>query len=206
MPPDRGGFTWDARTARYRRGGRFVSRLQVRMWLDEALDASGARIGALAEQLRAGRVDLVSWQVRMAREIKNVQLYSAAAAKGGWAQLTPADLGRVGQSVQAQLRYLNRFARQIQAGALPLDGNMVARARLYAQSGRQIYHRTERAEMQLRGYTHERSIRYAGDSCAGCIAEAAKGWMPLGTMIPIGQRDCKGNDRCSVSYRKESNA
>lgn len=203
MPSDRGGYTWDARTDRYRRGGRFVSRQQVRIWLDEALDAAGVRIGALAEQLREGNIDLVSWQVRMAREIKNVQLYSAAAAKGGWAQLSPADLGRVGQSVQAQLRYLNRFAQQIRTREQPLDGNMVARARLYAQSGRQMYHRTERLEMETRGYTHERSIRYAGDSCPGCVSEAAKGWMRIGSMVPIGQRDCKGNDRCSVAYRKE---
>jgi hypothetical protein len=203
MPPDRGGFTWDARTARYRRGGRFVSRLQIRMWLDEALDASGARIAALAEQLRAARIDLVSWQVRMAREIKNVQLYSAAAAKGGWAQLTQADLGRVGQSVQAQLRYLNRFARQIQTGAQPLDGRMVERAKMYADSGRQLFDRTYRAEMIVRGYTHERSVRYAGDSCAGCVAEAAKGWVSIGSIVPVGQRQCLSRCRCTVSYRRE---
>lgn len=203
MPPDRGGYTWDARTARYRRDGRFVSRQQVRTWLDEALDAAGVRTGLLAERLRAGKIDLVSWQVRMAREVKNVQLYSAAAAKGGWAQLSPADLGRVGQSVQTQLRYLNRFAQDIRTGKQPLDGNMVARARLYAQSGRQMYHRTERLEMETRGYTQERSIRYAGDSCPGCVSEAAKGWVRIGSMVPIGQRDCKGNDRCSVEYRKE---
>jgi hypothetical protein len=202
VPPDRGGFTWDARTARYRRNGRFVSRVQVRTWLDEALDAAGARIGRLAEDLIAGRVDLVSWQVRMAREIKHVQLYSAATAKGGWAQMSPADLGRVGQSVQAQLRYLNRFAQQIRSGKQPADG-ISARASMYAQSGRQLFDRTYRAEMQTRGYTQERSIRYAGDSCAGCVTEAAKGWVAIGSTVPVGQRQCLGRCRCVTNYRKE---
>lgn len=202
MPPDRGGFTWDPRTARYRLNGRFVSRRQIRLWLDGALDATAARMARMAEDLRARRVDLVTWQVRMAREVKNVQLYSAAAAKGGWAQLSPSDLGRVGQSVQAQLRWLNTFAQQVRTGKQPPDGRMVERARMYGQSGRQVFDRTYRAEMVVRGYTEERSVRHRGDSCVGCVEEAAKGWVPIGVIVPIGQRQCLSRCRCLAEYRK----
>lgn len=205
MPPDRGGFTWDAPSGRYRgAGGRYVTHAQVRAWLDAALDNAAERMAALARQLQARQIDLVTWQIRMARETKNVQLYSAAAAKGGWAQLSSADLGRVGQSVRAQLEYLNNFAREIRTGAQQLDGRLVARVRLYAQSGRQIFHRTERLEMEVRGYDEEQSIRYAGDSCAGCVQEAARGWVRIGTLVPVGQRTCRGNDRCRVVYRKSA--
>jgi hypothetical protein len=189
MPPDRGGFTWDAPSGRYRgAGGRYVTHAQVRAWLDVALDNASERMAALARQLQARQIDLVTWQIRMAREIKNVQLYSAAAAKGGW----------------AQLEYLNDFAREIRTGAQPLDGRFVARVRLYAQSGRQLHHRTERVEMQVRGYDEEQNVRYAGDSCAGCVGETARGWVRIGTLIPVGQRDCKGNDRCRVIYRRSN--
>jgi hypothetical protein len=202
VPPDRGGFTWDALSGRYKDArGRYVTHAQVRAWLDAALDNASERMASLSRQLQARQIDLVTWQVRMAREVKNVQLYSTAAAKGGWAQLSLADLGRVGQSVRVQLEYLNDFAREIRSGKQALSG-ILGRTRLYAQSGRPTYHRTERAEMQVRGYDQERSVRYAGDSCAGCVREAAREWVPIGTLVPVGFRDCKSNDRCSVQYRK----
>lgn len=203
MPPDRGGFTWDAPSGRYRgAGGRYVTHAQVRAWLDAALDSAGERMAALSAQLQAGTIDLITWQVRMAREVKNVQLYSAAAAKGGWAQLSAADLGRVGQSVRAQLEYLNRFSREIRTKAQPLDGRFLARTRLYAQAGRTTYDRTQRAEMIVRGFDEERSLRAAGDSCLGCTAEAAKGWVAIGSIVPIGRRECLSNCRCVIQYRK----
>jgi hypothetical protein len=204
MPPDRGGFTWDAPSGRYRgAGGRYVTHAQVRAWLDAALDSAGERMAALSTQLQSGAIDLITWQIRMAREVKNVQLYSAAAAKGGWAQLSLADLGRVGQSVRAQLEYLNDFAREIRTGKQALSG-ILGRVRLYAQSGRPTYHRTERAEMQVRGYDQERSVRYAGDSCVGCVREAAREWVPIGALVPVGQRTCRSNCRCMVAYRKSN--
>lgn len=205
MPPDRGGFTWDAPSGRYRgAGGRYVTHAQIRAWLDSALDSAGERMAALSAQLQAGTIDTITWQVRMAREVKNVQLYSAATAKGGWAQLSAADLGRVGQSVRAQLEYLNRFAREIRTKAQPLDGRFLARTRLYAQSGRQLFHRTERIEMEVRGYDQERNVRYPGDSCTGCVQQTARGWVQIGALVPVGQRDCKGNDRCRIQYARSA--
>lgn len=202
MPPRR-EYLWDARAGRYRdaRTRRYVSEARVRLWLDEALENAEKRVDALASALRSGSVDLVTWQIRMARKIKNVQLYSAAAVKGGWAQLSPADLGRVGQSVRAQLEYLNRFAQQIKRGEQALDGRLNLRARQYANSGRQLYHRIERLEKETRGFTQERNLRYAGDSCAGCVEQTARGWVKIGTLVPVGQRLCRGACKCLPQYR-----
>lgn len=203
MPPRDRLYTYDPRTGRYRdrSTGRLVPRTQVRAWLDVALDRASDRIAALARQLRARQIDLVSWQVRMAREVKNVQLYSAAMAKGGWAQLSPADLGRVGQAVQVQLRFLNRFAQQIKTGEQAKDGRLEMRARLYAQAGRALFHRVERLDMEVRGMTEEASVRHASDSCGDCVEAEALGWVPIGTLVPVGSRECKGNCRCEIEYR-----
>ena len=204
MPP-RGGFTYDPRSARYRDArGRFVAPAQVRAWLDVALDNAADRIDALASQLRRGEIDLISWQVRMAREVKNVQLYSAAMAKGGWAQLSNADLGRVGQAVRAQLEYLNNFANEIRSGRQRLNGTINSRAELYVHAGRGLYERTRRAELVLRGYDRERSLRHSGDSCAGCIEAEALGWQPIGVIVPIGARQCLSRCRCTFQF--ENNA
>lgn len=44
---------------------------------------------------------------------------------------------------------------------------------------------------------YERSIRHAQDSCNGCIREAARGWVPAGTLVPVGLRDCGNSCKCT---------
>lgn len=198
-------YRWDRQSGRYRNAstGRFVPPSQVRAWLDFALDAATGRINGLANSLRAGTTDRISWEVAMRREVKNVALYSAAAAKGGWAQMSDADYGRVGQYVRSQYDYLRKFAREIAAGVQPLDGRMNARASLYGQAGRPLYHRIEIAEQKVRGMTERRRIRHAGDSCAGCLSAASAGWAGIDSrqVLEIGDTECRTRCRCSWEFR-----
>lgn len=206
MPTPR-RYRWDEAAGRYRQpGGRFVSRLQVRTALDEAIAARGERMRVLAEQLRAREISVPRWELEMRGLIKDVHLYSAAAARGGWAQLTQADYGRVGQRVRFQYERLNRFAGELRRrkNPLPLDGRFLRRVELYAQAGRGTYHAIEGLEMDARGFDEERNIRHAGDSCTGergCIEQSRRGWVPRGTLIPIGQRTCLTSCRCRKRYR-----
>jgi len=204
MPRKRPEYTYDRVAGRYRGpGGRFVQPAQVRAWLDVALDTATKRIDGLATALRTGNIDLISWEVAMRREIKNVSLYSAAAAKGGWAQMSDADYGRVGQYVRGQYQYLRGFAQDVQAGRQLLDGRLNARAHLYTQAGRPLYHRIEIAEQDLRGSTEKRNKRHRGDSCAGCVAATAAGWHPIKSReVPeIGARDCRTRCKCEWEFR-----
>jgi hypothetical protein len=157
----------------------------------------------LANQLRSGSIDLITWEVRMRREVKVVSVYSGAAAKGGWAQMTEADYGRVGRYVQDQYKYLRGFMRDVATGKQSLSDSLNARVRLYAQAGRPLHHRFEKAEQLVRGATERKSIRHKTDSCQGCIEAAARGWLPINdpAQTEIGERDCKVRDRCSWEYR-----
>jgi hypothetical protein len=100
------GFRYNARAYSYvDPQGRFLSRTQVRDTLDNALANNGLILRDLTQQLRDGRISVIQdWQTAMAREIKNVHLYSTAAAKGGWANMTPADYTRAGHRIEAQYR------------------------------------------------------------------------------------------------------
>lgn len=207
MPPRRSAltpaFTFDDRTGRYRdvESGRLVGRQVVRLALDQVLESSAREMQALAEGLRNGSVSLGEWQTRMAREVKNVHLASGALAKGGWAQLSPADLGRIGQKVRTQYEFLRGFAAQVANGEQRLDGTLGRRVELYAEAGRGTYHAVEQREMQARGRTEERSLLGAADHCEECVEQAARSWQPLGEMVPIGARVCKARCACSVDYR-----
>lgn len=205
--PTRPPYRWDARTARYRDArGRFLARRSVRSALDGAIDASAAGVRALAEQYREGRISLAEWESSMRGVIKSSHLSSMALARGGWQHMDAAAYGRAGRVIRDQYAYLSRFAAQLASGEAVPDGRMVRRMEMYLQSARTAYHATERQEMALRGLTHERNVLAPADHCPGCLEADAMGWVPIGTLPPVGQRDCLSRCKCSVEYGTEDDA
>lgn len=137
--------------------------------------------------------------------IKNIHLYSAAIAKGGWAQLTQADFGRVGKIVRSEYKYLERLASGIGDGSIPLDGRFKDRSSQYAEAGRDTYHEIERATMRAAGYTLESNVLHPAEHCTGagsCVEQTARGKVRIGQLIPIGRRRCLRKCRCSLAYWK----
>lgn len=200
--PRRSPYLYQPRAARYRNPatGRYISRGQVRQWVDQNIAASQRRIQQLSEALREGTINLAEWQAGMREEIKRVHLGSEMLIRGGKTQMTPADFGRVGQRVRAQYGYLNDFTEQLRRGEIRTDGSFFSRAKMYAASSRTAYHKSERDQLSALGYTKERSLLHPAEHCDLCVSEAERGWVPIGELIPIGERTCLGNDKCSIAY------
>jgi hypothetical protein len=172
--------------------------------IDRTLADHTRAVSVLTEQLRSRALPLGEWERRMRQEIKAIHLYSAMAAKGGRAQLTPRDLGRVGAQVKRQYAYLRRFADQISNGRQRLDGTLVTRTKLYAQAGRGSYEATRQREMRDRGYDEESNLLAPAEHCEGqgsCVEQTTRGWVPVGSLIPIGGRLCVTNCKCQIRYR-----
>jgi hypothetical protein len=205
MPPRRKrvqtGFRWNDALGRYiAPNGKIVSKNDVRLAIDVAIDNAERRMTKLAVDLRNGDITGAAFYRDMRRSVKQVHLYNAAAAKGGWAQLTPSDFGRVGQRVRYHYAHLNQLAADIAAG-LPLDGRFENRVGMYAQAGRSTYHRTERADMIDRGFTLERNVLHKAEHCDGCLIETSRGWVPLGELVIVGERDCLTRCKCTIEHR-----
>lgn len=197
--PDR--TFWDAEAGRYRDvGGRFITRASVRQALEESLANLQRRTDGLQADLRAGRISLTEWREEMRTTIKQTQMAAGELAVGGRAQMTQSDYGRVGQAVRRQYGYLEAWVEQIKAG-LPFDGRMEARAKQYLQAARGQYVGLEMRAMVARGYDEVRNILHPAEHCAECIAEADRGFVAAGSLIPIGARTCRANDRCTLEFR-----
>jgi hypothetical protein len=179
--------------------GQFVSPGVIRAEIDHALEAATARARTLAESLKAGEITVEEWELAMRELSKDVHLYNAAAARGGWANLSADDFGRVGRIVRDEYAYLRNFRHDLERGT-PMDGRFLARTRLYAQAGRETFHKVERQGQLEQGKTVERSILGAADHCDLCVSEAARGWVLIGQLIPIGQRTCGRNCKCTIEY------
>jgi hypothetical protein len=130
---------------------------------------------------------------------------SVAGARGGWAQLGQAEYGRIGSIVREQYDYLYRFALDIQSGKQQLTG-VENRALMYVDAGRRSFGKQQLVTERNAGYDEERSIRHSRDSCDGCVGEAARGWQPIGSLIPIGERDCLSRCLCTIERRQSDDA
>lgn len=196
-------YQYDPRSRRYRNrtSGRYLSAKEVRGAVDAIIDAQTVKMRALAEQLVAGQLALADWQVQSAALLKSLHVSLGLAANGGLATTSAADLGYLASQIKQQYAFLREFALQIRRGTQPLDGTLVSRAALYTQAGREIYQNVVARAARNGGAQEERSVLGPADHCPGCLAEAKKGWQPIGTLIPIGQRQCKANDRCYFEYR-----
>ena len=207
--PDRapGGYTWDSSLQRYRDSrGRIVSRDAVRREIDVTLDRTAKHARDLSVQLRAGQISLTQWETGMRAVVKDTQLYSAAAVRGGWDRMTPGDLGRVGQLVRTQYGYLDRFAAQIASGEQALNGYMLNRAMMYAQQGRLTHEAFAQSDVrklarEQGGQVEVRNLLGDADHCDECIALTGRGWVPDGQMPLPGTRECRSSCHCRVERR-----
>lgn len=198
-------YRWNTVARRYVDSrGRFVPQTDVNSALESVLESSQRSIGTLTQSLQAGQLSVADWQLGMAREMKSAHLVAAASGRGGWAQLSPADYGWVGQRLRTQYQYLARFAKQVAGGQKALDGTAVVRANMYGQAARSTQREMTRRVARSSGQTRERNVLGPADHCRGCLAATRQGWVELGTLVPIGKRECLTNCRCDLEYATES--
>lgn len=162
--------------------------------------AAGLEGEARAASLeRAVPVD--EWARRMAGISATSGLVAGAFAAGGWARLDVVR-GDVEAQIAAEIGYLDAFADDVAAGRVPRDGRFVRRAMLYGAAGWGFYMALRGREAGRRGYDEEQNVLDPGaEHCHGCVEETAKGWQPMGSLIPIGSRQCRSGCRCRIQYR-----
>lgn len=197
----RARYRWDPLTAQYRApNGQFVTRREVVRALDGALNSEAAAMARNFVLLREGTLTLDAWHLAMRQSIKLMHLWAASAAKGGWAQLLPADYGRVGATVAFHYGRLQRFALQLAAG-LPLDGRAAWRVSMYARAARQTYHAVELVTTRAAGYAFELNVlNAASESCGQCVSLTESGLQPIGTMPRPGRRACLTGCTCYFEF------
>jgi hypothetical protein len=182
--------------------GRFVSQERVRAVIDSIADQASARMAAASERLMAGELSLASWQAEGQAIIKTSMLAASVLAHGGAEQMTFSHYGSTGRAIRDQYDYLRGFADDIASGRQPLNGGLTARAGQYGQAARVAYEREYGRDQQARGYQFERNVLHAAEHCAVCVSESGRGWVPIGSLIPIGGRICRSNDHCTIAYAR----
>lgn len=196
-------LTFDESTGRYRASnGRFVRESVVRETVDAIADGVAEQMAAIAQRMVDGTATVAEWQGEMRRLVKLAHGGTTIIATGGRQAMTFADWGSLGQTVRREYRYLNEFAAGLADGSIALDGRVVSRSQMYGQASRITFETVRAKGDRARGYTEEKNMLHASESCAGCVAETARGWVSAGELVPPGSRSCRSNCRCTVTRRK----
>jgi hypothetical protein len=196
-------YGYDPRSRKYRdrATGRFISPKEVRRAVDIMIDIETVKARQFAQNLRDGKLSLVEWQIGIASQFKALHVAMGLAANGGLQNTSAASLGYIASLIKTQYQYLRTFVQEVRTGKQPLDGTLLTRSALYIQASRSTYEQVVQRAARNGGATQEKSILGLADHCDLCIQEARKKWAPIGTLLPIGQRTCKQNCRCTFQFR-----
>lgn len=203
--------------------GRVAAWSSVRDWLDGYLARAEQAARALGDALRLRQVTLAEAELRMRDLAANAHLAAAVLERGGFAQMSPADYGRVGRLLYnpsakdtpseraqwGQYQHLRALFRDVASGKQRTDGRLALRLGAYVQSARGTYHRLEALDMERLGFDQARRVRHRLDSCQthegdgvrmGCVELAALGWVGVRDLVPIGGAVCWHSCHCTVRY------
>lgn len=162
-------WTYDRSSRRYREesSGRYIGAKQMTALRDTFTDRLRERASGLASDLASGATTQSQWERGMRQLVKSANIDLAALGKGGRAQMTPADWGRVGQTVRTQYQYLGRFADWTPALS---EAQVAARGALYVESATASYERARAAAF------HVTLPAYPGDGRTACVANCRCAW------------------------------
>lgn len=200
-------FTYDALTGVFRYpNGEIVPPNIIRGWILAAEESAGEELRLAAELFRAAKISEIEWALRSADVIKNMHRAIAMVAAGGRDQMTFSDWGSVGNIIRRELQYFNGFAMEIDnmpPGNI-LTSSFVSRAASYARSAYSTYEQGVRKRVLRNNQAdfEENVLEDGAKHCDGCLDESALGRVPIGTLTPVGDRDCGNNCKCMIIYTK----
>ncbi len=208
--PVAGRWQFDETAARYRypesrpgRLGRLVPPERTGRLFEKGLTTRSSQIEAATDRLLAGKMTPREWQLAMRDVIKDAHLEARMLGVGGKGNMTAADYGAVGGRLAEQYQALGAISEDIVSGRL--SAAQIRQRALYRMGSivRETYRRgTERVDLAA-GYTEERNVLEPGaEHCQDCLDETARGYVPTGQIMPIGQRACRANCACVVQRRR----
>lgn len=169
----------------------------VRSIISEIRSGAANRMAALAEGVVDGSItNLAQFAIDFKKEIKTLYLSTHTLARGGVANMTQSDWGKLGAAVREQFRYADKFVRDIENERTKMA--IQQRIGLYTDSAwgaRGEFENVVR-DRELKLGSLERRVLGEADHCDECFIAGTqiltdKGWFPIET-IKIGDTVATG--------------
>lgn len=198
-------YTWDERSRQYYdERGKPISQGEVRRRGLRVVNKSKAALEELSNKLIEGEISHAEWVVGMREGVKATHSATVQLAYGGKESMGPVERGRLGVMIREQYKHLGAFALEVESGVVTGDA-VRARASMYAGAAWGSHEASVREREKGAGATEERSfLEPEATHCQDCFDEAGRGWVPIDSLIPIGERTCLANCQCNMEFRAMS--
>ncbi len=198
-------FKWLRTKLQYALNGQPVAPHVPKAAAEMLVAQSRANINRDALRLQQGQINAAEFGDAMKGHIKSLHIAQTALSRGGWEQMRPADYEGISATIEAQFKYLQGFASDIESGRYgrgdELAQGVLSRAALYSESGRATYENEYKTANAEAGRTEAKRILASVKNCDGCIEEADKDWQPIDEIADIGSLDCKSACHCILIFR-----
>lgn len=165
-------------------------------------DMKGRGRAIATELLEAGLspANLARFEARMITEIIQVtQVGSSAIWRGGVSRIGAAET-ITNSVIRQEIGFIRGAVADLQSGARPFNGTVSNWSGMYGEGGKKSYYAIGTDDMANEGFTVEQNVLdFSVENCEGCIIETARGEVPVGELVPLGDRSpCFSNDRCQI--------
>ena len=190
-----------------KRTGRDVTEDQLRRYVRKVSDEASRQMKKDTQQLIAGIIMLTVWYSRMRNLMMALYKTVWILGIGGFVFDDNIQRNLFYLFTLMQFNWLDNFSEQVYSGMQPLNGFAMTRAGLYGRTANGMWQNIRLLQAEETGYTEGmRVLGVTEDHCMnsdrpGCIEQAARGWVPIRSIVPIGQCTCFSNCLCRLRFR-----
>jgi hypothetical protein len=180
-----------------------VSQEALRDLLDGLVLREELAIVDLIEALHAGKIAPAVFQQRMQVQLRRLHINYRSLGAGGYRNLSPGDLRKIGATLQYEFDRLASFIQQIINGQSTLRQSQV-RAQMYIGTARIQYWQAVSEHLQAPPgmVVIKRRMLNPADHCRDCVSYADRGWtLPNDTPSPGIGSACRSNCKCYEIYK-----
>jgi hypothetical protein len=145
---------------------------------------------------------IAAWLLFMGGAVTDIFIRLYALGRGGLAQMEDDDWQAVGGLIERQKQYLKGLENDLKAGRVSV-AQAAARAAMYMAAARSAFESARAVAAERAQKTEEKWVITPGENCSGCLGNAERGWVAIGTlpMPGAGTTPCRSNCRCYKVYR-----
>lgn len=186
--------------------GKIVKPTMVRDHLDTFLDATNYEVANnLSGQLMTGQISIGEFRNGVWSMTKSVHTAALALERGGFDNIKEKDRKFLKKQLEIQKKFLDGFEQALKSGKQKQDGTLIRRTQMYAESARETFYKSRRANAGEAGATHVSSRLSPADHCTECVKFDGV-WYEIGDVKykSPGTRICLTACKCYEMYSKKT--
>ena len=198
-----------------RADGQLIPEENVKAAVEALYSQATAEIGGLATELTNGRLTAQSIYEAMQETTKRGHGAAASLARGGVENMTPKDWDKVSKIIEREwngqkgkfpgLRAFGEDLTKGRYGTTSINGMASQRATHYAHQFRITYESTRADVAWENGEDEVIFLLGAADHCPGCMARAARGYIPKDDpeANSMGDKECGSKCKCVEQFKQK---